>query len=209
LAHPELSAVRGVAHRLNVLLHAGVTLLGFLFLRKIEFSAAAAFVVALIFAVHPVHSESVAWISGSPDLLFSLALLGSLWFADLYAKSRSFKHLALTVLLYALALGSKEIGVICLPIYYFVFTRDPGEAKKSVDHKSALLILGAIAAGWFLLRLAILGGLSSPPEDAVGFGTAVLSVPSMFAFYLRQLFDSAPRDLACGFGRCLLPGKRR
>lgn len=176
-------------HWLNVLLHAGVTLLAFLFLRKIEFSATVAFAIALIFAVHPVHAESVAWISGSPDLLFALALLGSMWFAHSYAKSRSSKHLALTALLYAIALGAKEIGVICLPIFYFLFDRmEAPDKRKGVDNKSALLLLGAVAAAWFLIRLAILGGLSSPPEDAVGFGTAVLSVPWMFAFYLRQIF---------------------
>ncbi len=175
-------------HLLNVLLHAGVTLLAFLFLRKLEFTAAIAFAIALIFAVHPVHVESVAWVSGSPDLLFSLALLGSLWFADTYAGSRSTKHLALAALLYALALGAKEIGIICLPLYYFVLARHEPDKKKPLDYKMPLLLLAAIAAGWFLLRMNILGGLSSPPEDAVGFGTAILSVPSMFAFYLRQIF---------------------
>lgn len=175
-------------HLLNVVLHAFVCLLAFLLLRKLEFSSIIAFSIALIFAVHPVHVESVAWISGVPDLLFSLALLGSLWFADSYSKSGSTKHLALTAVLYALALGAKEIGIICLPLYYFLLIRDRGEKKNKVEYKTPLLLLAGIAAGWFVLRMSILGGFSNPPEDAVAFGTAILSIPSMFAFYLRQVF---------------------
>ena len=175
-------------HWLNVLLHTGVTLLAFLVLRKIDFSAAVAFCIALIFAVHPVHVETVAWISGSPDLLFSLAFLGSLWFAHAYRASGSQKHLVLTLLLYAVALGAKEIGVICLPIYYFLLAEGGDDKSKRRDYKTPLLMLAGVAVGWFLLRLSILKGFSNPPEDAVSLGTAILSVPAMFAFYLRQMF---------------------
>src|SRR6476620_8766508 len=62
-------------HLLNVLLHVGSCLLGFLLLRRWNISRNAAFAVALVFAVHPLHVESVAWISGSPDLLLSIAFL--------------------------------------------------------------------------------------------------------------------------------------
>src|SRR5204863_1586810 len=105
-------------------------LMAYALLRRWAFSAAAAFTIALIFAVHPVHVESVAWIAGSPDLLFSLAFLGSLWFATSYRESRSNNHLMLTALLYAVALGAKEIGIVCLPIYYFVLIENPREEKK-------------------------------------------------------------------------------
>ncbi len=175
-------------HLLSVLLNMGVTLLAFLFLRRLEFTATIAFAIVLIFAVHPVHVESVVWVSSAADLLFSLALLGSLWFAESYARSRSAGHLALTVLLYALALGAKEIGVLCLPLYYFLLVRHNHDSKKPLDYKMPLLVLAAVAVAWFLLRLNILGSFSSPPEDAVNFATAVMSVPSMFAFYLRQVF---------------------
>src|SRR5215203_221563 len=64
-------------HALNVLLHILVCLLCFLLLRRWNISRNPAFAVSLIFAVHPVHTESVAWISGSPDLLFAAAFLSS------------------------------------------------------------------------------------------------------------------------------------
>jgi len=173
-------------HVANILLHTGVTVMAFLLLRKWQFTAGVAFAIALVFAVHPVHVESVAWIAGSPDLLFSLALLGSLWFATSYRESRSSNHLILTVLLYAVALGAKEVGILCLPIYYFVL-RD-GEAEKKADNNTPLLILGGAAVVYFFARLGVIGAVSRPPDDAVPFGDALMSVPTMFAFYLGQIF---------------------
>lgn len=183
-------------HVANILLHAGVSVMAFLLLRRWEFSGAVAFAIALVFAVHPVHVESVAWIAGSPDLLFSLAFLGSLWFATSFRESRSSNHLILTVLLYAVALGAKEVGILCLPIYYFVL-KDSEPTRKKADNNTPLLALGAVAVVYFVARLGVLGAVSRPPDDAVPLGDALMSVPMMFAFYLRQIF--APVWLAINY----------
>ncbi|MFZ1699865.1 MAG: hypothetical protein WBO10_15565 [Pyrinomonadaceae bacterium] len=179
-------------HLANVLLHTGVVVLAFSLMRRWQFSAIVAFVIALIFAVHPVHVESVAWIAGSPDLLFSLAFLGSLWFATSYRASRSSNDLILTVLLYAVSLGAKEIGIVCLPVYYFLLSDIETDTKvKKVNagtNNTPLLMLGAVAVGYFLIRWSVLGAVSRPPDDAVALGEAIMSVPAMFAFYLRQIF---------------------
>ena len=176
-------------HVVNLLLHTGVSLIAFLLLRRWQYSAVVAFVIALIFAVHPVHVESVAWIAGSPDLLFSLTLLGSLWFATSYRESRSNKHLLLMILLYAAALGSKEIGILCLPIYYFVLKDDAdGTEVKLSSLNTPLLALAAAAIAYFLIRLSIIGAIARPPDDAVALFDAVMSVPQMFAFYVKQIF---------------------
>lgn len=170
----------------NVLLHSSVCALAFALLRRWDFSAIASFVVALIFAVHPVHVESVAWIAGSPDLLFSLAFLGSLWFATSYRDSGSSKFLALSILFYAIALGAKEIGIVCLPIYFFVLRSGDSDVRRPVT--APLLALGLVAAAYFFIRYAILGAISRPPDDAVAFPAAIMSIPQMFAFYLQQIF---------------------
>ncbi|MGB7203621.1 MAG: tetratricopeptide repeat protein [Pyrinomonadaceae bacterium] len=176
-------------HVANVVLQSGVCVLAYSLLRRWAFTALVAFVIALVFAVHPVHVESVAWIAGSPDLLFSLAFLGSLWFATSYRESRSTKHLVLTILLYFVALGAKEIGIVCLPVYYFVLTDLDADAKsKAGENKMPLVALAIVAVAYFLIRWSILGAISRPPDDAVALGPALMSIPSMFAFYLRQIF---------------------
>jgi predicted negative regulator of RcsB-dependent stress response len=185
-------------HVANLILHSGVCLMAYALLRRWAFSAIVAFIITLIFAVHPVHVESVAWIAGSPDLLFSLAFLGSLWFATSYRESRSNNYLMLTALLYAVALGAKEIGIVCLPIYYFVLTDKAEEKKKkAVDNNTPLLALAGLAIAYFLIRWTVLGAVSRPPDDAVAFGDAVMSIPAMFAFYLKQIF--APFSVAVNY----------
>jgi protein O-mannosyl-transferase len=175
-------------HVSNVLLHSGVCVMAFALLRRWAFSAIAAFTIVLIFAVHPVHVESVAWISGSPDLLFALAFLASLWFAQSYAESGKPKALLLALLLYALALGAKEIGFLCLPIYYFVMAGVQPAPKKRIDARSTVLMFAGAAAGYFLIRWTILGVMSAQPDGAVTVWSALLSFPEMFAFYLGQIF---------------------
>ena len=174
-------------HVVNVLLHTGVCLLGFLLLRRWRFPSVTAFIIILIFAVHPTRVESVAWIAGSPDLLFALSLLGSLWFATSYRDSRSNKHLMLTALLYVAALGAKEVAILCLPIYYCVLSDDEG-GGEALDLKIPLLAIASAAVLYFVVRLNIIGAVTLPPPDSVGLGTAILSVPLAFAFYLKQIF---------------------
>jgi tetratricopeptide (TPR) repeat protein len=59
----------------NVLLHSACCLLLVACLRRGGLTPAAAWLAGALFAVHPVHPENVAWVSGRKDLLCSVALL--------------------------------------------------------------------------------------------------------------------------------------
>lgn len=193
-------------HFLNLLLHAGVCVLVFLLLRRWNLSSNLSFIIALIFAVHPVHVESVAWIAGSPDLLFGAAFLGSLWFADKWsAEKKGAVYLIAALVLYALALGAKEVAMLCFPIYFLIFSYrqnvstidESSKKKKSSDEQTAIerktsvfnttLAFGGIAIAYFFIRWAILGRISQPAENAADLFSAILSAPSVFIFYLKQI----------------------
>ena len=64
-----------VFHLANIVWHAACTVLVYLVLRKLFASRGIAVVGGAIFALHPVHSESVAWISGRTDLICGTFLL--------------------------------------------------------------------------------------------------------------------------------------
>src|SRR5574341_516770 len=92
-------------HLVNALLHAVVSWLLYLVALDLGFSAGASLVAAVLFAVHPLHSEAVAWVVGRPELLMSLGVLAGLWCAI-----RGYRWLALAA--FVCGLLSKEQAVV-------------------------------------------------------------------------------------------------
>ena len=130
-------------HLVNVLIHAVVTLFVFIVCREFTQSRKLALITASLFAVHPVHTESIAWISGVTDPLMSLFLLPSFYFYLRYRKSGKPYFIALTLLLFLLALWSKETA-IALPVviaYCELF-----HFNESVPLKQRVIRLAILAA---------------------------------------------------------------
>src|SRR5271157_154342 len=100
-------------HLLNLLLHGVVTLLIYLVLRKllesVQQGATVAWVAALLFAVHPIHTEAVAAIVGRSELLAAGFLLAA-WLLHLHDRP------ILALVCFVLALMSKESAVAFVPL---------------------------------------------------------------------------------------------
>jgi protein O-mannosyl-transferase len=97
-----------------VLLHLFVTLLVYHLALRIARDRAVAVCAALVFGLHPVHIESVAWIAGATDPLVSALLIGSFlcWLKCHDAPARSRCWWAASLGLYGLALLAKETALI-------------------------------------------------------------------------------------------------
>jgi len=109
-------------HLVSVAVHMGVTVLVYLLARRLTGDEGTALIAALIFGLHPVHIESVAWISGVTDPLLALFLLPA-FLCYLNAREQSARRrswLAGSLALYGLAMLSKETALI-LPILIFTF----------------------------------------------------------------------------------------
>ncbi len=104
-------------HLVNLLLHTGVVLLLWRLLWRLEVPGA--WFAAAVFAVHPLHVESVAWVIGRKDILATLFYLASVLayirFAEMPRGGRRGKHYSLAMALFVLGLLSKSI-VITLPV---------------------------------------------------------------------------------------------
>src|SRR5262249_46308377 len=66
-------------HALNLLLHAATVVCVYFLLRRLELPTLAASIGAAIYAVHPMQVESVAWASGTKDVLSGLLSVAALW----------------------------------------------------------------------------------------------------------------------------------
>ncbi|MEK6406419.1 MAG: glycosyltransferase family 39 protein [Acidobacteriota bacterium] len=99
-------------HLVNVLVHAGVTLLVWLVLKEVTNREGVSAIAAALFAVHPVHAEPVAWISGVTDPWLALFVLPAFYFYLRYHKDGRKRLMAAAVCFYFLALLSKETAIV-------------------------------------------------------------------------------------------------
>src|ERR1051326_3323275 len=98
-------------HLLSVTLHAGATVAVYLLCLALAMEAVVAFLAAGLFAVHPVHSESVAWIAGVGDPACALFYFTGLCLFVAHVKRRKTALLWASAVCFLGAVLSKEIGI--------------------------------------------------------------------------------------------------
>lgn len=108
----QLFGLRPAGHHLtSLLLHAANVVLLFLLLCRISGTLWRSAFVAALFAIHPLHVESVAWVAERKDVLSTLFLLLTLLSYAGYARNPAWKTYLLTVILFALGLMAKPMLV--------------------------------------------------------------------------------------------------
>ena len=101
-------------HLTNVLLHSASTILLFLVLLGMTGSRWRSAFVAALFALHPLHVESVAWVAERKDVLSTMFWMLTLWAYLAYTKRPEVKRYLLILLLFALGLMAKPM-LVTLP----------------------------------------------------------------------------------------------
>lgn len=98
-------------HFSSVLVHTLNVILLFLFLYKLTAKPFRSFVVAILFAVHPLNVESVAWVAERKNLLCTTFWLLSMLAYVRYARKPNWKRYLSVAILFALALMAKPMAV--------------------------------------------------------------------------------------------------
>src|SRR6266542_1972564 len=164
-------------HAVNVLLHAGATLLLAALFLRVAIPPAATFAGALLFAVAPIHVEAVTSLVGRGEVLAAVFTLLYLPLALRHfrlplAASRVPALLA-ALLFYTLAVLTKESGssAPALALLLFVFVEEGGLRERLgrafVRGLPVLCGSGAALAGIFLLRRWVLGGFIKSPGTGI------------------------------------------
>jgi tetratricopeptide (TPR) repeat protein len=168
------------AHLTNIVLHAAASLSVPWALMAFGIPAAAAWGTALVFAAHPVHAESVAFVSGRVDVLAALFVMLAL---AMGASKRSLAWFGVGAAT-LLAFLSKEIAIV-LPVLFFILW---WPQRRAGIPKTAVIAVAAAGLVTLLLRHHALGGLLPATASATRpDGPAWLPVRTLL-FAVESLF---------------------
>ncbi len=175
-------------HVTTVVLHLLAVALVFRLLLK-TFSLEVAGIATLVFALHPGHVESVAWISGCTEPLMTCALVGALICWLNRGKPHGSVWLMTSWLLCLFSLLIKETAIL-LPILVFLYSLyENREYPRLESYKRALLSalpFALITLVELMVRSRVLrGGVADEPHPAL---QTLLTIPSAIAFYIQHLF---------------------
>jgi hypothetical protein len=150
-------------HLTNILIHIIATLLLFALLLNIfkdyRNKKIISLICTLIFAVHPIHTEAVSWVSGRTDSLVTLFFFAALLFYIKYTDNNSLNKntLLLSVIFYIFSLLSKEMSVtfpVVIILYdYFVRKYDFKSFRKNFN---TYIIFITITVFYLLIRYLVL-----------------------------------------------------
>ena len=196
----------GAYHVVNLVLHMANTLLLFELLRRSTGKSGPSTFVAAVFAVHPLHVESVAWITERKDVLSTFFLLLTMLMYVAYTRRPAAARYAGVMALFALALMSKPM-VVTLPVVLLLWDFWPlgrSDVRRLVVEKVPLLLLALATSVTTVViqsRVGAMAGLDALPlttrlgNAAIGYLAYVWKTIwpwPLAAFY--PLFDlSGPR----------------
>jgi Tfp pilus assembly protein PilF len=141
----------GANHFVNVLLHSIAVILLFILLAQMTGNVWSSAFVSAIFAIHPLHVESVAWISERKDVLSGLFFFLTLLAYFYYTRKPGVGRYVTMSILFACGLLSKPmlvtLPIILLLIDYWPLNRfERSSATKLILEKIPLLLLSAGSA---------------------------------------------------------------
>jgi hypothetical protein len=156
-------------HLTNLLLHGVATVLVAVTISELTDRPTVGTLCATLFALHPLMAEIVPAVSRRQDILMTIFLLGSL---TLFVRSRRQPKgrtlLGASLAAYALALGAKEPALVFpgLVFAWLLFHQerytDLGALRTSLR---AVVPFGVVTAGYFVVRVAVLGELGGYQLD--------------------------------------------
>ncbi|MBK9732717.1 MAG: glycosyltransferase family 39 protein [Chitinophagaceae bacterium] len=169
-------------HIVNIFLHLLSVLLLFVLLKKLRFKEWESFLLSLLFSVHPVLSQAVAWIPGRNDTLLAVFVFSFFICAINYAREGKITSLLLQFILLLLAFFTKETAVFAPPVAFLLLLLCV--EKKWLDRNN-IMLYGSWALAfllWFYIR-----SLATLKNEQLQLGEVILALPSRLSVLLQYL----------------------
>lgn len=148
------------------------------------FTLPVAFLLSLVFLIHPINVETVAWISGTNDFLFMSFGLIALSLS-LHKRKDIAVNLGIVLSLLASSL-SKETGLLFIVVLFLL-----GYLFKKNELKRYVLIIVISLIPYLLLKIGLAHqGLNAPPNLLTGMSLLhrTLTMPAVMFYYLKNSF---------------------
>jgi len=179
-----------IFHIDNLLLHVLNTVLLYFFIFLISRNIRVSFITSLLFGIHPLHVESVAWIQGRKDLLFSLFFLAALISYLLFLRKRDKKNIyyILSLMLFTCSLFSK-VTAVAFPLVILLLESYPGQKLDKSALRRSVPFFALAVVFLFLAFITLRPGSSGIPTPR-GHLTYVQNLSLFFyafVFYIGKI----------------------
>src|SRR5262249_39294445 len=181
----------GGYHATNLMLHIVNTLLLFLILDRMTGLVWRSAVVAALFALHPLHVESVAWVAERKDVLSTLFWMLTLWAYAWYVERPGLGRYLLVLLPFALGLLAKPMLVtlpcVLLLLDYWPFGRWASASSRSRLVLEKLPLFALVLAACIVTCLAQVQGGAMAELEAVPLTARLENALLAYVGYLGQM----------------------
>lgn len=200
-------------HVISLFIHLLNVCLVFILLERLISHKAIPFLGALLFAIHPMHVESVVWISEQKDVLYAFFYFAGIITYINYINKKSFKKLTLTLFLFLLSLLSKSAAVtfpLILVLCDYLFNR--GWSKKVIVEKIPFFILSLVIGIISIMSQNAAGAINDETMVPYTLFERVFVVSYALVYYIVKfvvpynlsVLHYAPKDLSIFFYICPL-----
>lgn len=150
--------------------------------------------LTLIFAIHPVNTETVSWITSRNNILVTLfGILSLLFYIRSYTNGKYYEYL-LSIIFFSFALFSKEFGLMLLPVFFLyqrLFKNRKGSVFIELREYLPFILIALI---YFVLRQNVTGVVITP-QGSSDYFSKIYHVPYVFFLNLKMIF--LPVNLHC------------
>jgi len=176
-------------HITNLILHICNILLLFVLLIRLTRNLRISFITCLLFAAHPMHIESIAWITSRKDLMFTFfSLLSITFYTDYTDKRQKVIYYFLVMFCVIFALLSK-IQAVTLPFIFLLIDYFKGKSWK------LRLIMEKVPFFLLCIFFGILNIIAQQEYGYISYGyhfsiveRAILMIYSISQYFIKILF---------------------
>lgn len=182
-----------VYHATNVLFHLVNVVLVFFLVLRLSRRREIAVIAACLFGIHPMHVESVAWITERKDVVYAFFYLYALISYVRFIQGEGGKYYWFTFLFYVCSLFSKAAAITCPVVLCLidVYVQRKGAAKRIIE-KLPLLLLSLIFG--YIAFQSQSESMSYPTEHGLTILDRPFLVMYSISYYCIRFF--APMNLS-------------